>query len=206
MRMKKVCAAIIAAGALASTAALAQSKPVVVDLMTKAGVDLVKGQWRYSDARIVEAPAEPVGIRGLAYMIEPQAGPADFDDSRWLAIAPEELRAQRTGGFVSFNWYRIRLTMPERVGDFETTGAKAFFSVVVDDYAEVWVNGKLPRNPGGISPNLISGFNVPNRVPLTDSVKPGETILVAVFGLNGPISEGPGNRIFVRSATLEFER
>jgi gluconolactonase len=204
--MRTVCASVIVSGVLASAVVLAQSTPVVVDLMTPEGVGLVKGQWRYSDARIIEAPAGRSGIQGLAYMIEPQAGPADFDDSGWPAIAPGELSVRRTGGRVSFNWYRIRLTMPERVGDFQTAGSKAFFSVVIDDYAEVWVNGTLPRNPGGLSPNLISGFNVPNRVPLTESVKPGETILVAVFGLNGPISEGPGNRIFVRKATLEFER
>jgi gluconolactonase len=204
--MRRTVATAIVLCLLMSGAGLTQSAPVVVDLMKPEGVELVKGQWKYSDARIVDAPAEPTGVRGIAYMIEPQAGKPDYDDSRWLSITPEELTVRRTGGFVSFNWYRIKVTMPERVGTFDTAGSKAFFSVVIDDYAEVWVNGELPRNPGGVSPNLVSGFNVPNRVPLTESVRPGEEIQIAVFGMNGPISEGPGNRIFVREAKLEFER
>lgn len=191
---------------IASAAGWAQSQPVIVDLMKPEGIALFKGQWRYSDARIVEAPLSPAGIRGLSYAIEPAAGPATFDDSGWLAIDAAGLTERRTGGRVSFSWYRIKLTMPEKVGDFSTAGSKAFFSVIIDDYAEVWVNGVLPRNPGGVSPNLISGFNVPNRVVLSESVKPGEQVQVAVFGLNGPISEGPANRIFVSRARVEFEK
>jgi gluconolactonase len=204
--MNRTIATGVVLGLLMAGVVQTQSAPVVVDLMKPEGVELVKGQWKYSDARIVDAPAEPTGVRGIAYMIEPQAGKAGYDDSRWLSITPEGLTERRTGGFVSFNWYRITVTMPEQVGTFTTAGSKAFFSVTIDDYAEVWVNGELPRAPGGISPHLVSGFNVPNRVPLTESVQPGQEIQIAVFGMNGPISEGPGNRIFVREAKLEFER
>ena len=47
-------------------------------------------------------------------------------------------------GRVCFNWYRIEVTIPERVGDFDPTGSTVVFEVVIDDYAEVWVNGELP--------------------------------------------------------------
>lgn len=68
-----------------------ESKPeAVVDLMTAQGASLVAGQWRYSDARIVEtqfpgpgADNQPTGAPGKTYDVEPRAGAADFDDSKW---------------------------------------------------------------------------------------------------------------------------
>jgi len=76
--------------------------------------------------------------------------------------------------------------------------------VTIDDYAEVWVNGQLPRAAGKPSPNAIVGFNTPNRVLLTEAVKPGERIQIAIFGINGPISIAPANRLFMREAKVEF--
>ena len=77
-------------------------------------------------------------------------------------------------------------------------------TVTVDDYAEVWVNGQMPRRVGIPSPATIQGFNMPNRVVLADTVKPGDKFQIAVFGVNGPISVSPENFIFVRKAQVEF--
>ena len=55
--------------------------------------------------------------------------------------------------------------------------------------------------PGG---QLIKGFNAPNRVVLTKNARSGQKIQLAVFGINGPLSNPPGNFIWVRSATLDF--
>jgi gluconolactonase len=41
-------------------------------------------------------------------------------------------------------------------------------------------------------------------VVLTNNARPGQTIQVAVFGANGPLSDPPPNFIWVRSATLDF--
>ena len=49
-------------------------------------------------------------------------------------------------------WYRIGLTMPQRIGDFDAGGATAVFHIGVDDYAEVWVDGQLPRAVGTAKP------------------------------------------------------
>jgi hypothetical protein len=38
-----------------------------------------------------------------------------------------------------------------------------------DDYAEVWVNGQMPRRAGYRSPATIQGFNMPNRVVLAET-------------------------------------
>ena len=182
----------------------------IVDLRTRAGVDLVRGQWRYGDARIVEVDFRAVGtdltpsgppVRTHDY--EPHAGVAGFDDRAWPVVEPEGLEARRGSGRLSLGWYRIKVTIPERVGAIDPTGATVVLEVVVDDYAEVWVDGRLPRVVGRRGP-LVAGFNAPNRVVLTRDARPGQEIQVAVLGINGPISDPPANYIWVRSATLDF--
>jgi gluconolactonase len=105
---------------------------------------------------------------------------------------------------VSFLWYRTNLTVPAKIGNFDTTGAKAVITVYVDDYAEVWLNGEMPRRAGITSPATIQGFNIPNRVVLADSVKAGDKFEIAIFGINGPISVAPPNFVFFRQASVEF--
>ena len=46
---------------------------------------------------------------------------------------------------LSFNWYRIAVKVPTRIGDFDTQGSRLEFETSIDDYAEVWVDGELPR-------------------------------------------------------------
>jgi hypothetical protein len=70
---------------------------------------------------------------------------ADFDDSGWETIEPAALEARRSTGKLCFNWYRTAITVPGRVGAFETRGSTIVFEIVVDDYAEIWVDGQLPR-------------------------------------------------------------
>ncbi len=130
-----------------------------------------------------------------------------FDDSDWAVIPPADLGVRRGGGLVSFIWFRTTLTIPANVTGFDTVGAKAVFRVNVDDYAEVWINGAMPRTPGRPSPGAIQGFNMPNRVVLADrAVSPGDRFEIAVFAINGPISAAPGNFLFVREAKVEFFR
>ena len=54
------------------------------------------------------------------------------------------------------------------------------------------------------SGNMVVGFNLPNRVIISDAAKPGERVEVAVLGINGPISLAPLNPVFVREARVEF--
>ena len=183
----------------------------VIDLRTDGGVALVGGQWRYSDARIVEvshhavgADLRPSGPANRTNDIETKAGSADFDDSAWQRISAPSLEDRRGNGRLSFNWYRIKLTLPEKVGGLDVTGKTVVFEVVIDDYAEIWVNGKLPVVLGQTGGQMVKGFNAPNRVVLTRDARPGQQFMLAVFGANGPISSPPGNFIWVRSATLDF--
>ena len=180
----------------------------MVDLMTPEGSAAVGAEWRIMEAKVVECPPIPEAMPEYksAYDIQPHAGERGFDDSAWPLIAPAELGAKRGGGKVSFLWFRTKLTIPAKVGGFETAGAQAVFAVNVDDYAEVWVNGELPRTAGKPSPATIQGFNMPNRVVLSDAVNPGDTFEIAVFGINGPISAAPPNTVWFREAKIEFFR
>ena len=100
----------------------------------------------------------------------------------------------------------MTLTVPERIGGFSTAETKAVLTVNVDDYAEVWVNGVLPRTPGRPSPAAIQGFNMPNRLVLGDSINPGDRFEIAIFAINGPISAAPANFLWFREAKVEFWR
>src|SRR3989440_2392419 len=186
----------------------------VVDLQTDDGVTLVGGEWRYADARVEEidfvelgSPEDPLGpgtVPNRTYDVVPHAEAADFDDSRWRVLAPEQTVLRLANGRVCFNWYRIDVRIPERVGDFDPAGSTVVFEVVIDDYAEVWVNGELPLALGAAGGQVVGGFNAPNRVLLTRDARPGETFQIAVFGINGPISVSPRNYIWMRTATLDF--
>jgi gluconolactonase len=186
----------------------------VVDLQTTAGAALVGGEWRYGDCTVEEidfvavgAPDDPLGPGGppnRTYDVHPHAEGVDFDDSRWRALAPEETMLRLANGRVCFNWYRIRVTVPGAIGDLDPTGATVVFETVVDDYAEIWVDGELPVALGDRGGRVVGGFNSPNRVVLTRDAVPGQTFQIAVFGVNGPISASPRNYIWMRTATLDF--
>jgi gluconolactonase len=183
----------------------------VVDLQTPEGVALVQAEWRYADADVVETDfvhvgtdLGPTGPPNRTYDVVPHAQGTHFDDSAWRRLEPDETLLRLGSGLVCFNWYRIAVTIPSRVGDFDPTGATVVFEVVIDDYAEVWVDGELPIVLGQAGGQVVSGFNVPNRVVLTQDARPGQTFQIAVFGINGPISVSPRNYIWMRTASLDF--
>ena len=180
----------------------------VVDLMTVDGSTAFGARWKAMEAKIVECPAlmDSMPEFKTTYDIDPHAELSGFDDSAWPEIAATDLGARRGGGLVSFVWFRTTLTIPPSVTGFATAGAKAVLTVNVDDYAEVWVNGVLPRAAGRPSPATIQGFNMPNRLVLADAVTPGEKFEIAVFGINGPISAAPANFLWFREAKIEFFR
>jgi gluconolactonase len=182
-----------------------------IDLMTSAGAVLVKGAWRYSDVGIVEtgfrapdAQGQPTGKPIRTYDYTPHAGVRDFDDGAWMEIAPESLPERRGNGRLSFNWYRIRITVPERVGGFDTRNATLVFQTSLDDCAEIWVDGELPRATGQSGGSVVAGWNALNRLVAGWRVKPGQEIQLAIFGMNGPVSGLPTNFIWMREARLQF--
>jgi len=187
----------------------------VVDLQTDAGAALVEATWRYADARVEEIDFVAVGGPGSddplgpgsspnrTYDVVPHAQAPDFDDRGWAVLAPAETMHRLANGRVCFNWYRLRVTLPERIGDLDPSGCTVVFEVVIDDYAEVWVDGQLAPALGTTGGQVVGGFNAPNRVVLSTDARPGDTYTIAVFGINGPISASPHNYIWMRTATLD---
>lgn len=182
-----------------------------IDLGSVDGVKAVKGEWRYSDTRIVETEfrgpgpdKQPTGAPVKTYDYAPHAGGADFDDSKWEVIGPTTLDQRRGNGRLGFNWYRIKLTIPNRIGDFDPTGSTAVFETSLDDYAEIWVDGELSRALGQLGGSVIAGWNAQNQLVVGRNVQPGQQIQLAIFGVNGPLSNPPTNFIYIRYARLAF--
>jgi gluconolactonase len=181
----------------------------VIDLMTEAGSGAFDALWRAREAKLVECAAlsDARAEYKSTYDVDPHAEVLGFDDSDWELVPPSDLGGKRGGGIVSFFWFRTALTIPALALGFETAGAKAVLRVNVDDYAEVWVNGEMPRAAGRPSPATIQGFNMPNRLVLGGNVvQPGDRFEIAVFAINGPISAAPANFLWFREAKVEFFR
>jgi gluconolactonase len=181
----------------------------IVDLQTDAGVALVavagatatracaRSTSSTSPARHA-GPARPRDRPEPHLRRRPARRGADFDDSDWPTLAPADTMRRLGNGRVCFDWYRLDVTIPDRVGDLDPTGATVVFEVVVDDYAEVWVDGALPLALGARGGPVVAGFNAPNRVVLTRDARPATRFTIAVFGINGPISASPANYIWMR--------
>lgn len=183
----------------------------VLDLRTSDGVASVQAQWRYSDTRISEIDhrhagpdLKASGPKNRTYDFSPDARAANFDDTPWEVIPADSLEKRRGNGRLSLNWYRLNVIIPEKIGQFDTRGSTAVFEIVVDDYAEVWVNGTAPYVLGQTGGSVAAGWNAPNRVVLARDAKPGERFQIAVLGINGPLSTHPDTFIWIRSATLDF--
>jgi len=184
--------------------------PVTVDLATSAGLTSVDGRWRYQDARIAAvtfrrpaADGQPGPIVAPTFDIIPKAGGARFDDSLWPSIAPESLVERRGSGRLSFNWYRLKFTVPKQIGGIATDHAILVFRTSIDDYAEVWVDGELSRAPAQSGGSVVAGWNAVNRLVVSRDARPGQSISIAVFGANGPLSAPPTNYIWMREAKIE---
>lgn len=216
-RFLRIACAFVSTLTLSSVFAFAQSTipsgmpDATIDLQTSEGAALVKGDWRYSDVKIIETnfkaagtDGQPSSVANITYDITPKAGGVEFDDSNWERIDATTLSKRRGNGRVGFNWYRIRFTVPERVGNFPTANSTIVFETSLDDYAEIWVDGEITRALGQSGGSVVAGWNANNRLVVGRNVKPGQQIQLAIFGINGPISNPPTNYIYIRLAKLEF--
>ena len=181
-----------------------------LDLLSPVGLELVQGSWRVADAAIVPvefrlagADGQPSAASSSTYDVVPRSGLAGFDDSSWPVVPPAALAARRGGGRLSFVWYRLHLTLPERLEGEVVAGSTVSFETTVDDAAEVWVDGELRRCPGQRGGSMVAGWNAPNRVVVTRNASAGQSFDIAVFGINGPLSGSPTNYVWMHSAKLE---
>lgn len=134
----------------------------VIDLQTNEGLALANGEWRYSDTTVTEIDfvdvgpdLGPSGASNRTYDVVPHAEGTDFEDSNWRVLSPGDTELRLSIERVCFNWYRINVPIPHKVGDFDPTGATVVIEVAVDDYAEIWVNGQLPLALGQTAGQVV---------------------------------------------------
>lgn len=197
-----------------SAALSSQSPPLpdaVIDLRASEAARLADARWRFADARVIEAenraPGADLKASGDTIRtqdISPRFGTKDFENADWRDISPESLEERRTGGKLSFGWYRLSFRIPPSVNGLETAGGSLVFEITVDDYSEVWVDGRQQQILGASGSGLIRGWNSPQRIVVDNSIAPGSTHDIAVFAANGPLSSPPSNFVWIRSATLDF--
>lgn len=179
----------------------AGSPDAIVDLRRDDNAALVDAQWSTQPfvLETIEFPAagddlKPSGKKGATH------SPAPLVD--WQPILASSLEKRRSAGRFAGQWYRLAITLPERLGALDVTGATIVLEVVVDDYAEIRIDGKLPLSLGGTA-QTIGGWNAPQRVLVTSNAQPGDRHVFEILAHNGPLSAPPENFVWFRSATLD---
>jgi len=201
------------------TRQLAVDKPqAIADLKTRDGAALVNAKWFVQPAHVQDKDFRlpgpqlgggdvmhlyPTGAVIKTHTLHLQIGADDFGKG-FDEIYPDELEKRQGTGLFSFVWYKVELTIPAVIGKLNTNGTTAVFEIVVDDYSEIWVNGKQMVGFGQSGNGLIAGYNTRNRVMLTDNAKAGEKFTIHILGINGPIGKLPDNYIWVRNAVVDF--
>lgn len=199
------------------TRQLAVGKPdAVADLKTAAGSSLVNAKWYVQPANIKEAgfrkpgasatdPMKiyPTGMAIETHTLRPQINAEDFDKGL-VEIKPADLEMREGMGLISAAWYKVDITLPQTIGRLPVSGSTAVFEITVDDYSEIWVNGKQMHGFGQSGEGVISGYNSRNRLILTDNAKPGAAFSIAILGINGPLGMIPDNYIWIRNAVVDF--
>jgi gluconolactonase len=201
------------------TRQLAVNKPqAIADLRTDEGAAWVQAKWYVQPAHIANKdfnlpgpqkgggdalPLYPTGPVVKTQQLHPQVDAPDFENG-FSPVKPTELELRQGTGLFSFVWYKVDLTIPGTIGTLNTKGTTAVFEIVVDDYSEIWVNGKQAQGFGQTGNGVIAGYNARNRVILTNSAKAGDKFSIAILGINGAIGKLPENYIWIRNAVVDF--
>jgi hypothetical protein len=152
----------------------------------------LKAQWRIGPGLVPGEPNE--GLK--AQLLNSPARLSDYDDSKWEVCT--NIRKSLSVGF-TFAWYRITVEIPGQVDGVALTDSRVFFETNVDNYGEVWVDGKIDRQSG-----VIAGINAQQRVEVSAKAVASAKHVIACLVANGPLAE-PRGGIFMRYATLAFE-
>ncbi len=206
-------APVVIAAAIAATTRAGQSPRVpsaVVDLRSSGGAGMVTAKWMYADADIIGVgnrwpgpDNKASGAENTTHTLSLTARDFRAVRAASVPISAASLEQRRSPGKVAFGWYTLEFIVPQRIGDVDTAGATLVLEIVVDDYAEVWADGRANAVLGGSRGPLVSGWNSPSRVLLTRDAVPGTTHTVSILAANGPFSDPPSNFVWVRSATLD---
>jgi hypothetical protein len=139
----------------------------------------------------------PEQRRGLvSQLLHSPARLPEYDDSRWEVC--NNIRHSISQGF-TFAWFRITVVIPAELGGVQLTDARVYFETNVDNYGEVWIDGKINRIAG-----TIVGINASQRVEVANKAVAGARHVIACLVANGPLAE-PRGGVYMRYAILAFE-
>ena len=111
-----------------------------------------------------------------------------FDDSGWsLLVAGKPWTKQGYPNYSGVAWYRLRVLLPPHPGPL------AFYLPDVDDSAQVFANGRLVGQFGGMPPHpqFVIGGDLLSRIP-DDAMAGGQPLILAVRVWFRPKSAGLG--------------
>ena len=129
----------------------------------------LKAQWRIGPGLVPGQPNEGL----TAQLLETTARLADYDDSGWEICT--NIRKSISKGF-TFAWYRIAVELPEQLSGVSVRDYHVWFETNVDNYGEIWIDGKLDRAAGA-----IVGINASQRVDVSAKAQPGAKHVIACW-------------------------
>ena len=165
---------------------------IALDLNNEDDRRKVKGQWRVGPGLVPGQPNEGL----TAQLLETAARLAEYDDSGWEICT--NIRKSVSKG-LTFAWYRMAVELPDQLNGVSVRDYRVWFETNVDNYAEIWIDGKLDRAAGA-----IIGLNASQRVEVNANPQPAAKHVIAVLAVNGPLAV-PRGGVFMRYATLAFE-
>jgi hypothetical protein len=165
---------------------------IALDLNKEADRQKLGAQWRVATGLVPGEPNEGL----VSQLLNSPARLKDYDDSNWEVC--NNIRQSISQGF-TFAWYRITVVIPAEIDRVPVADSRVFFEANVDNYGEVWIDGKIDRTAG-----VIVGINAPQRVEVADKAVAGAKHVIACLVANGPLAE-PRGGVYMRYATLAFE-
>lgn len=165
---------------------------ITLDLNKAEDCKKVKGQWRVAQGLVPGQTNEGL----TAQLLNSPARLPDYDDSSWELCS--NIRQSRSKGF-TFAWYRITVELPTQLEGIALGDSRVWLETNVDNYGEIWIDGKLDRATG-----VIIGINAQQRVEVSAKAQPFAKHVIACLVVNGPLAE-PRGGVFMRYATLAFE-
>jgi len=165
---------------------------ITLDLNKEEDRRKVRAHWRLGTGLVPREPNEGL----VSQLLNSPARLPEYDDSKWDVC--NNIRQSISQGF-TFAWFRITVVIPAEIDGVQLTDSRVFFETNVDNYGEVWIDGKIDRPTGA-----IAGINAQHRVEVASKAVPGARHLIACLVANGPLAEPVGG-VFMRYATLAFE-
>ena len=155
----------------------------------------VKGEWRVAAGLV---PGEP--NEGLTAQLRVDSRAPGRSRRLGLGDLPQHSREPLRSGF-TFAWYRISgRGARRRSAGSALAGSRVWFETNIDNYGEIWIDGKIDRSTG-----VIVGLNAQHRVEVSGSAVAGAKHVIACLVRERPLWPRPRGGIFLRYATLAFE-